>query len=141
MVPPSIYRIRKREDRSIPTNVGYNNFFSSNQTLFQDDSFHLQLRNEIWLIALNRSVKYEGYQGYVVHNALFRLVYPTMADPRGISMLDSVQKIFDVCNLDLDDVETQIEQFKIDDGRTKYYKAPENSRTLKQGKILKRLLT
>ena len=56
-------------------------------------------------------------------------------------MLGSVRKIFDVCNLDLDDMETKIEQFKIDDGRTKYYKVPENSRTLKQGKILKRLLT
>ena len=99
------------------------------------------MRNEIWLIALNRSVKYEGYQGYVVHNALYRLVHPTMTDPRGISMLGSVRKIFDVCNLDLDDMETKIEQFKIDDGRTKYYKAPKNSRTLKQGKILKRLLT
>ena len=94
------------------------------------------MRNEIWLIALNRSVKYDDYQGYTVHNALFRLAHPTMADPRGISMLGSVRKIFDACDLELDEVKTEIEQFKIDDGRKRYYEAPKNSRTIKEGTIL-----
>ena len=75
----------------------------------------MQLRNEIWLIALNRSVKYDEeyyrYQQYDVHNALFRLVRPTMTDPRGISMLGSVRKIFDACHLELDEVKTKIEQY------------------------------
>ena len=100
----------------------------------------MQLRNEIWLIALNRSVKYDEenyrYQSYDVHNALFRLVHPTMADPRGISMLGSVRKIFDACHLELDEVKTKIEQFEIDDGRRRWYEAPKNSRTIKEGTIL-----
>ena len=59
-----------------------------------------------------------------------------MADPRGISMLGSVWKIFDACDLELDEVTTKIEQFKIDDCRKRYYEAPENSRTIKEGTIL-----
>ena len=51
-------------------------------------------------------------------------------------MLDSVRSIFNCCNLDLDDVDTKIEQFKIEDGRKKYYEAPKNSRTLNEGIIL-----
>ena len=106
---------------------------------FKDEKFHLQLRNEIWLIALNRSVKYDEeyyrYQQYDVHNALFRLVRPTMTDPRGISMLGSVRKIFDACHLELDEVKTKIEQFEIDDGRKRWYEAPKNSRTIKEGTI------
>ena len=58
-----------------------------------------------------------------------------MTDPRGISMLGSIRKIFDVCNLNLDEVVTAIEQFKIDDGRNKYFHVPANSRTLKEGNI------
>ena len=85
------------------------------------------MRNEIWLIALNRSVKYDDYQPYNVYNALFRLVYPTMTDPRGISMLGSVRKIFDACDLELDEMKTKIEQFKIGDGRKRYFEAPKNS--------------
>ena len=95
----------------------------------------MQLRNEIWLIALNRSVKYDDYQPYNVHNALFRLVHPTMTDPRGISMLGSVRKIFDACDLELDEMKTKIEQFKIGDGRKRYFEAPKNSRTLKEGTV------
>jgi len=51
-------------------------------------------------------------------------------------MLGSVRKIFDACHLELDEVETKIEQFEIDDGRRRWYEAPKNSRTIKEGTIL-----
>jgi len=87
--------------------------------LIQDINFHRRLRNEIIMGPIpkpkyfdfkdsttQRKTEIIAAQGHIVTAAIQRLVFPTIVDPPGLQMLQSIRNV-----IDIDNVKYKIEEY------------------------------